>query len=218
MHPAAPHHGCGARRRLLPPARCRATSHTPACLLLLHRYGPASPLHTVGMAPLPPVELIPEIQHVIEVDDMEATPWPWRCSRREVVGPLLPGELLLAKVNPLELIPSDLLPPSPSPLSSSSSSMSSPRVELLPASTLHCPSHANVQRQLKMRGGGRIRQLPHAREPSHPSLISTGHYYSDHTMRKSFIHTQLGEALEIALGTRQIPSKSAALPRLGLAE
>jgi hypothetical protein len=37
-------------------------------------------------------------------------------------------------------------------------------------------------------------------------------------MRKSFIHTQLGEALEIALGTRQIPSKSAALPRLGLAE
>jgi hypothetical protein len=49
------------------------------------------------MAPLPPVELIPEIQHVIEVDDMEATPWPWRCSRCEVVAPC---ELLLIEVNP----------------------------------------------------------------------------------------------------------------------
>jgi hypothetical protein len=41
-----------------------------------------------GMAPPPLIKLVPEIQHVIEVDDMEATPWPWRCSRCEVVAPL----------------------------------------------------------------------------------------------------------------------------------
>jgi hypothetical protein len=62
---------------------------------------PAPPLHATSMAPPPPVELIPEIQHVIKVDDMEVAPWPYRCSRHEVIRPLLSGELLLAEVNPL---------------------------------------------------------------------------------------------------------------------